>query len=200
VTKPNKSASSRAAEAKLRAKQQAFVEFYLQSWNAADAARKAGYSARSARSIGAENLTKPDIRALIDERLAKMEMGSDEVLARLSDMASSTMADFIKTTKSGSATLDLPKAAKAGKLHLIKKFRVGVEGVSIELYDSLAALVQLGRYHKLFVDRQEHTGKDGGPIDVRDLEAVRQKRWAAAGAALGTVAGDEDDGQGPAGG
>lgn len=163
-------------DAKLRAKQVAFVEQYLTCWNATEAAKRAGYSARSARSIGSENLTKPDIRAMIDKRLKDLGMGADEVLARLSDMASSTMADFIKPTKSGSATLDLVKAAKADKLHLIKKFRVGIEGVSIELYDSQAALVQLGRHHALFVDKQEHSGEIG-VLTPEEIENRRRERW-----------------------
>lgn len=188
-------AAQAVAEAQLRARQQAFVDAYVECLNAAEAARRAGYSARSARNIGWENLTKPDIRKEVDRRLAERRMSQDEVLARLSEMASSSMADFIKPTPSGSAALDLGRAARAHKLGLIKKFVIGVEGVRIELYDAQAALVHMGRYHKLWVDRQEHTGADGGPIDLRDLEAVRSRRWAAAQAALKEAdkAGAEDD-------
>ena len=73
-------------------KQRVFVEHYLACWNAAEAARRAGYSADSTRSIGSENLTKPDIRAAIARRLAELAMGADEVLARLSDLARATSA------------------------------------------------------------------------------------------------------------
>lgn len=47
---------------KLTPKQQRFADEYIKSGNAADAARKAGYGKRSARSVGQENLTKPDIK------------------------------------------------------------------------------------------------------------------------------------------
>ncbi|MBE1726896.1 terminase small subunit [Lactobacillus plantarum] len=55
---------------KLTPKQRKFADEYIKSGNAADAARKAGYSKRSARSVGQENLTKPDIKQYIDERMA----------------------------------------------------------------------------------------------------------------------------------
>lgn len=51
----------------LTLKQKKFCEYYVQSGNAAEAARKAGYSEKTARNIGQENLTKPDIKAYIQE-------------------------------------------------------------------------------------------------------------------------------------
>ncbi|MCB7463396.1 terminase small subunit [Lactiplantibacillus argentoratensis] len=57
---------------KLTPKQQRFADEYIKSGNAADAARKAGYSKRSARSVGQENLTKPDIKKYIDEQMAEI--------------------------------------------------------------------------------------------------------------------------------
>lgn len=53
-------------------RQRDFAEFYIQCGNAAEAARKAGYSERTARSIGQENLTKPDISAYITERMGEI--------------------------------------------------------------------------------------------------------------------------------
>lgn len=53
----------------LNERQKAFADYYIQTGNATEAAIKAGYSEKTARSIGAENLTKPDISAYIKERL-----------------------------------------------------------------------------------------------------------------------------------
>ena len=47
-------------------KQQAFVEHYLVDKNATQAAIRAGYSLKTAASIGEENLRKPEIREAID--------------------------------------------------------------------------------------------------------------------------------------
>lgn len=49
----------------LTPKQQRFVEEYLIDMNATQAAIRAGYSEKTARAIGSENLTKPDIAAAV---------------------------------------------------------------------------------------------------------------------------------------
>lgn len=51
----------------LSLKQKKFCEEYVISGNATEAAKKAGYSEKTARSQGAENLTKPDIQKYIKE-------------------------------------------------------------------------------------------------------------------------------------
>ena len=65
-------------------KQKKFCEYYLQSGNATDAARKAGYSEKTANKIASENLTKPDIAQYIAERIGdqdkKLIADTDEVL------------------------------------------------------------------------------------------------------------------------
>ena len=72
---------------KMTEKQKAFCDFYIETLNATEAARRAGYSAKTARSIGAANLTKVDIRSYIDERLKIIEenrvAGATEVLQYL---------------------------------------------------------------------------------------------------------------------
>ena len=59
-------------EKKLTEKQRRFIDYYLQTGNAAEAARRAGYSEKAARYIGYENLTKPYILAGVRARLADM--------------------------------------------------------------------------------------------------------------------------------
>ena len=59
---------------KLTEKQTKFVDYYIETGgNAAEAARRAGYAEKTCRSIGQENLTKPDIKAAIDARLAELK-------------------------------------------------------------------------------------------------------------------------------
>ena len=50
-------------------RQKRFCDEYLIDMNATQAAIRAGYSKKSAKSIGQENLTKPDISAYIREQL-----------------------------------------------------------------------------------------------------------------------------------
>ena len=59
--------------AKMTAKQRRFCDEYLIDLNATQAAIRAGYSKKTARKIGQENLTKQDIRQYIDARMAEKE-------------------------------------------------------------------------------------------------------------------------------
>jgi phage terminase small subunit len=54
----------------LTPKQRRFVEEYLVDLNATGAARRAGYSIKTAEAIGMENLRKPRIRECIDAAMA----------------------------------------------------------------------------------------------------------------------------------
>lgn len=88
-------------------------------------------------------------------------MAADEVLSRLADQGRGTIEDFISFNEGPypTFTLDLDKARERGRLHLVKKLKYNSEGhPEIELYDAQAALVQIGKFHKLFVDQVQHSG------------------------------------------
>ncbi len=76
---------------KLTPKQRKFVDEYIKLGNATQAAINAGYSKRTAKSIGQENLTKPDLKAFIDQRMAEIEshriMDAQEALQLLTRIA-----------------------------------------------------------------------------------------------------------------
>lgn len=57
----------------LTVKQKAFADYYIESGNATEAAIKAGYSKNSARQIGADNLSKHDVKTYINERLGALQ-------------------------------------------------------------------------------------------------------------------------------
>lgn len=158
------------ALAVLTPKQRLFVEEYLACLNAAEAARRAGYSEKTARSQGQRLLTYADIATAIKRGLAERAMPADEVLSRLADMARATADDFLEIYESPLTdiagnpvlgkdgqpivrrfpSLDLEKMRERGMLHLVKKVTYTAHGPSVELYDAQAALVKLGEYHKLF--------------------------------------------------
>lgn len=58
---------------KLTEKQRRFVDYYIETGNASEAARRAGYSEKTAGWIGQENLQKPTIKAAVDARLRELE-------------------------------------------------------------------------------------------------------------------------------
>lgn len=159
-------------------KQRLFVEYYIQCLNATEAARLAGYQGDDVTlaSIGYENLRKPQIRAAIDQRLKEYHLSADEVLSGLSDIARSSIADFVNP----SGYIDLIEADKRGKLHMARKIKRTVrrdkdggetETIEIELYDKKDALIQLGRYHQLFVDRMKV--EDWRTQAIADIQAGR---------------------------
>jgi phage terminase small subunit len=72
---------------KLSQKQEKFVDFYAISGNSTDAARQAGYSAKTARVIGQENLLKPAIKEALEARQqafrAELKITKDDVVSGL---------------------------------------------------------------------------------------------------------------------
>lgn len=79
-----KAKTDKAKSDKLTVKQKRFAEAYLKLGNATAAAKEAGYSAKTAKSIGQENLTKPAVSAYITKRLAEIDAkkiaSADEVI------------------------------------------------------------------------------------------------------------------------
>lgn len=162
---------------KLTEKQLRFIDEYLIDLNGAGAARRAGYSLETARTIANQNLTKLDIREAIEKRLAELAMGKAEVLRRLADQARGSLEPFLvdDVSRPGKVRLDLSTEDAKLARGLIKKVKIKTlrigpkaveETVEVELYDAQAALVHLGKAHALFVERQEVSGPEGGPVEV----------------------------------
>lgn len=157
----------------LTRKQTIFIEEYLNCWNASEAARRAGYSQRVAGAIGGENLEKPEIAAELERRIAERAIKPPEVLDRLTEQARANMADFVSVDPcTGEARIDLAKAEKAGKLHLIKKISNGRNGLQIELYDAQNALEKLGK--ALGVLRENVNLSQEGPLEI-STRVVRRR-------------------------
>ena len=76
--------------ANLTAKQKRFCDEYLIDLNATQAAIRAGYSAKTAKQIGQQNLTKVDLKNYIQERMAtkaqELIADSDEVMRYLTSV------------------------------------------------------------------------------------------------------------------
>lgn len=200
MKKSSKNEVSPQAGDGLTGKQKVFIDAYLSNgFNATEAARTAGYKGDSntLSSVGYENLRKPEILVVVNGRLNEAAMSANEVLARLSRIARGEVDDFLDED----GKFDLPKARRLKKTGLLKKLKnkrtskrvdtmeTGGEGnretletsllyeeVEFEMYSAHEALRDLGKYHKLFADRLEHTGKDGGPIETSDASLTDEQR------------------------
>lgn len=62
-----------ATKRKPNERQQAFVDYYVKTMNAAEAARLAGYSEKNARKIGSDLLKRDYIQEAIKERLEEIK-------------------------------------------------------------------------------------------------------------------------------
>lgn len=159
-------------EKKLTRKQTLFVAHYLTCWNASEAARRAGYPTRSAYAVGWENLRKPEIAALVAAKMAEQVMSAEEVLSRLSQMASANLIDVLNADDE----FDFELARKTGMLHLVKKLKrrqfTDKDGnttreTEVELHDAQAALDKLAKHYKLYTsvieinDWREQARRDG---------------------------------------
>lgn len=144
-----------AGNKKLTDKERAWAYAYLETFNKTEAARIAKYAGNEAsfRRIGYENSTKVHIREFIEAELAARALSANEVLARLSAHATADLSPYMTSNYFGKITLDLEAVKTAGLGHLIKKVTNTKDGSSVEFHDAQAALVHLGRYHKLFTDK-----------------------------------------------
>ena len=119
--------------ANLTPKQQRFVEEYLIDLNATQAAIRAGYSEKTAKEIGNENLTKPNIAKAIAEAQEK-----------LSNKAQVTVEMVVQ------GLLNEAKDLSEGSTQSAR----------------VSAWAHLGKHLGMFKDKIEHTGPNGGPIDL----------------------------------
>ncbi len=147
--------------AKLTAKQKKFVEEYLIDLNATQAAIRAGYSTESAKEIGCENLTKPNVKAEIDKAIAERSrrtgINQDRVLRELAKIAFVNPNDVINfneaTVKSDAKEEDLAAIASV-KIKNIPTEDGEITEREIKLCDKLKALDLLGKHLGIY-DKHE---------------------------------------------
>lgn len=142
----------------LTPKQQAFVQEYLCDLNATQAAIRAGYSVKTAKSVGAENLTKPDIDAAIQEALQKRaertEISQDRVLEEYAKLAFHNPQDFYDDQGNLIEVHKLPRDVAAAITSM--EVSVDAEGKSklqkIKLADKKGSLDSVARHLGMFND------------------------------------------------
>lgn len=134
----------------LTQKQRRFIDEYIISGNATQAAIKAGYSKKTARKIGQENLTKPDIKAEIERRNAEIqsEKTADmtEVMEYLTSVMRGEQTESVATSK-------------------------GVfSGVEVSAKDRIKAAELIGKRNGAWTDKKELTGDLKIDIGVGDYD------------------------------
>lgn len=146
-------------------KQKRFVEEYLIDLNATQAAIRAGYSPNTARSIGNENLTKPDIKAAVDkakaERSKRTGINQDRVIQEIAKLAFLNPTDVIdmdKATVKGEANRDDTACIAAVRVKNIPTADGLITEREVKTYDKLKALELLGKHLGMFTDKMKLDG------------------------------------------
>lgn len=134
-------------------KQKRFCDEYLIDLNATQAAIRSGYSKKTARKIGQENLTKPDIQEYIKKKLAEKEDAliakQDEVLQTLTRvLRRQEMDTVVVTCKERSSSYD-----EKGKKVIIEKEVPQLVQVPTRVGDLNKAAELLGKRYALFTKK-----------------------------------------------
>lgn len=138
---------------KLTDKQETFITEYLKCFNATQAAIAAGYSEKTAGSIGSRLLKDVNISTIIREKMAEHAMSAEEVLFHIASIARGDISNVIDDN----GNLDMFIARAAGATNLIKRVKQraivtedsDIHESEIEVYDRLKALELLAKYHDL---------------------------------------------------
>lgn len=162
---------------KLTAGQERFVTEYLVDLNATQAAKRAGYSPRTAEWQGPILLRKPHVAAAIqarmDKRAERVDITADNVLAEIAKLAFSNTQNIFDSEGRLVPIHQLPKevAASISSVKVVTKKIPGTDPVEVEnvaeikFWDKNKSLENLGRHLKLFND----VGSKNNPLTLADL-------------------------------
>ena len=156
----------------MNARQESFVREYLVDLNASEAAKRAGYSKKTARTIGSKLLTNVDIADAIAKaqakRAQKLEVTADRVVAELAKIGFANSGDYFEWGPGGiivkeKSTLTLEQQAAVAEVSETTTKDGG--SIRVKLHDKVAALDKLARHLGLFKDELE--AKISGEILVK---------------------------------
>lgn len=179
-------------ETELTAKQRAFVREYLVDLNATQAAIRAGYSEATAKEQASRLLTNVHVESAVAAamkiRSDRTDITADRVLKELAKIGFADIRKAIKWQGTLVTEEDQPdggdtlviKNVVTNNVTLVSSDDIDDEtaaaiseisqntsgGIKLKLHDKRAALVDIGKHLGMFTEKVEHTGKDGGPVQV----------------------------------
>lgn len=165
---------------KLSDKQEKFCNEYLVDLNATQAAIRSGYSEKTAQQIGSENLSKPVIQERIAELrdgLSKDDLTPERVLAEYKKLAFFDIRKIYNEDGSLKKITELDDDTAAALVSVRSSADLQTE---YKMADKKASLDSISKILGLFVEKHEHTGKNGKDLipDMDDTERARRVLFA----------------------
>lgn len=140
-------------------KQKRFCDEYLIDLNATQAAIRAGYSKKTAKQIGQENLTKLDVKEYIEKRMAEKEKeliaDQDEVLKYLTATMRREKKECVVVTTSEEKSTFVPDGEGKMRKQTVKKEVPRIVEIPARLSDANKAAELLGKAYGLYTDKVE---------------------------------------------
>lgn len=167
----------------LTSKQARFIEEYLLDLNATQAAIRAGYSAKTAYSIGQEILKKPEIQEAIcqaqKDRSERTKIDQDWVIKRLAALADADIKRVATWDASGIALADSDELTWEDTYTIsevileetIKETEGGQELIMkrqkrLKQADKKGPLELIGKHLGMFTDKLKISGDSTAPVQI----------------------------------
>lgn len=145
-------------EKQLNERQRNFVEFYIQTGNATEAARRAGYSTAWSRKIGSRMLREPTIMAALDARLAQLESESKQIAD------TREILEFLTAVMRGNSSDEVAMNIGLGR----GATRAEKVSLKVSSKDRIRAAELLAKIHGMFISRQELEVSGNVPVVILD--------------------------------
>ncbi|MEO5334296.1 MAG: terminase small subunit, partial [Magnetococcus sp. YQC-5] len=159
-------------------KQARFVEEYLVDLNATQAAVRAGYSAKTAKQVGYENLTKPHLQSAIQnyqkQLAAEAGVTPEKIVKELTKLAFLEIKDLFDHDWNLKNASQVPEHVKAAITSVSKSTTpAGISTVKVTLTNKLGAIDLLGRVLGIF---NQDKNKDNESKDIERIEIIKAGR------------------------
>lgn len=127
----------------LTIKQKKFADEYIISGNATEARIKAGYSKKTAYSMGSENLKKPELKSYIEERMAEIES------QKIADQKE--VMEYLTSVMRGNETQEqlLTIGVGEGMSEVVK------EKIDVPAKERIRAAELIGKRYGMWTDKQD---------------------------------------------
>lgn len=138
-------------------KQKRFCDEYLTDLNATQAAVRAGYSKKTAYSIGEENLRKPEIKEYIEKRMAEKESqliaDQDEVMRYLTAVMRREKMESVVVTLNTEKISYVPDENGTMRKQTVKQEIPQIIEIPAQLRDANKAAELLGKAYGIYTDK-----------------------------------------------